>query len=161
MANKKSNQKQSKEPKEKSLIPAELKSVFDELDIPEEKSEKILEAVAIKYYSAPLPSPETLKGYAEVLPNGAERIMGWIESQTNHRIELENKILPLQAKESSRGQIFAFVLGLLCLAIIPWMALTGHDTVATVIGGTTVVGLVTAFITGKFKQEKNLSKKQS
>src|SRR5687768_13622143 len=40
-------------------------------------------------YSGPIPPPAILRGYEDIVPGSADRIMGWAESQTKHRHKLE------------------------------------------------------------------------
>ena len=105
------------------------------------------------------PPPDILKEYNLALSNGAERIMTMIENQSKHRINLESKVILQQSSESQRGQIFGFILAFLCLGVTTTLALTGHETVAGIVGGSTIIGLVTVFVKGQISQKKNLEKK--
>jgi fructose-specific phosphotransferase system IIC component len=49
------------------------------------------------------------------------------------------------------AQCFGLVIGCTSLYVAYSLAMAGHDLVAGVIGGTTVVGLVTAFVIGSKK----------
>ena len=49
-----------------------------------------------------------------------------------------------------RGQFLGFAIGILALATAIAALLLGHPDTASVIGGTTVVGLVSAFLIGRF-----------
>jgi len=64
------------------------------------------------HYSGPMPLPEHLKGYEDVLPGSAERILKMAENQSAHRISIENKVVDSQIKMQERGQIFGTVLGI-------------------------------------------------
>lgn len=112
------------------------------------------------HHSGPLPAPETLQQYNEIIPNGAERIMQMAESQSEHRKSLERKVIESQTRQSERGQIIAGILALILIAAGASAFLTGHDGVAGTIFGVTVVGLVTVFLLGKTEQQKNLASKQ-
>ena len=52
-------------------------------------------------YSGPIPPPEIFRGYEEVLPGSAERILKMTERQLEHRITTENKQLDHSIKLSS------------------------------------------------------------
>jgi len=43
-----------------------------------------------RFHIGPLPDPETLRAYDEIIPNGAERLMQLVERQSNHRQALES-----------------------------------------------------------------------
>jgi len=112
------------------------------------------------HHSGPLPSPDTLQQYNEVIPNGAERIMVMAEAQSEHRKSLEAKVIESQTRQSERGQIIAGILAFVLIGAGVAAFLTGHDGVAGTIFGVTVVGLVTVFVLGKSDQQKNLAIKQ-
>jgi uncharacterized membrane protein len=64
-------------------------------------------------FSGPIPPPETLQKYDQVLPGLAERIMKQAESQTAHRIDIEKKVIQSDVINSRLGLIFGFILGLI------------------------------------------------
>lgn len=63
------------------------------------------------HHSGPLPHPETLAQYEEIIPNGAERIMAMAEKQSAHRIELESMVVKSQVDQSARGTIYCWRIG--------------------------------------------------
>ena len=111
-------------------------------------------------YKGPVPHPDIVKGYNEVIPNGGERILAMSEKQSNHRIDLEKFAITEQLKQSRNGQLLGFIIAVICLIFSFILSLTGHETVAALIGGSTIVGLVTTFVLGKRTQEKNLGNKK-
>ena len=82
------------------------------------------------------------------------------ESQKNHRIDIENKIVISQFKENGRGQIFAFCLGVLGILASVVIAYLGYPTQAVVFGSGTIVALVTVFLLGKARQKNSENKKK-
>lgn len=78
------SEKNFKEPEE-SNIPTELNEILTDPTISEDKKNEIIQAVigiTIKKastFSGPIPPPEILQGYNDVLDNGAERIMSMAE----------------------------------------------------------------------------------
>ncbi len=102
----------------------------------------------ISAHSGPIPSPEALEHYAKVLPNLPERLTTMAEQQAKHRQHSE-----------SLGQHYAFILGLGCILGSVVAACTGHDTFASVLGGTTILGLTATFIGGQFLQLLKTGKK--
>jgi uncharacterized membrane protein len=132
----------------------ELESIFDGIDIPENQKEQIEQRIFQKIvfqsmYSGPLPQPDTLQGYNDAVVNGGERVFKQFENQINHRIECEKKLVDSKIKIESRGQIIALVIAIIALASSTVLGLYGHELVASIIGGSTIVGLVSVFITGK------------
>lgn len=139
----------------------ELKGIVSE----EKKRGKIISVVApiltasFKSHIGPLPSPETLKQYDELLPGTAERIISMAERQNIHRIDLENKVITRQLQDSRVGQFMGFLIAVLFAAVAYSLGMNGHDTLAGVLGGSTLVSLVAIFVVGKKKQGQDLQAK--
>lgn len=107
-----------------------------------------------KSHSGPLPDVETLEGYNQIIPNGAERLMKQVEEQGSHRRKIENRVINWNNAQSLIGQVFGlFIAGGVLFACYK-LAMSGHDTVASVLGGTTIVSLVGIFVYGKKKQKE-------
>jgi len=100
-------------------------------------------------FSGPLPPPAILEGYDRIVPGAAERILAMAEADANHQREIELAALQAADREVRRGQIFGFTIGVLALVSSVIALYMGSPTVAGIIGGTTVVGLVSAFIIGR------------
>ncbi len=146
-------------------VPPELKAILADPNISEEKKDKILKAVVSisvrkASFSGPIPPPEYLIGYNNAIPGGAERILAMAEKQSAHRMQLEDYAVRQDFKQSRLGQIFGFVLGILGLGVATALALDGHEAVASILGTTTIVALVSVFVLGKRAQEKDLEKKR-
>ena len=131
-------------------------------DVPNNKRHQIIKAVlSVKQtsHSGPIPDPDTLAKYNEIIPNGAERIMTMAENQASHRIAMEKKVIRGQLNQSNIGQFLAFFIGVIALSVAGYCILEGHDTGGTIIGAGGLTSLVTAFIKGKNAQRKNLEDK--
>jgi uncharacterized membrane protein len=101
-------------------------------------------------FEGPMPPPAILEGYERLVPGAAERILAMAESDTKHQHAIEFAALHAAEGEVKRGQIFAFVIGLAALLASMFALYMGSPAVAGIIGGTTVVGLVSVFIIGRF-----------
>ena len=110
--------------------------------------------ISVRSESFPGPHPDTLRAYEEIVPGSAAELFELTKSQTKHRQKLENDILPKQVNLASRGQIFAFILAILFLGGTIYLAINDHDVVAGVLGGSTIVSILSAFITGKVTAAK-------
>lgn len=104
-------------------------------------------------YSGPLPPAEDLKKYDMVVSGAAERILVMAEKNQAHQISIESTALDAKRKEVLLGQIFALTISLCAFGTAIAAMIMGHPTVAGVIGGTTVVSLAIAFITGRKPRE--------
>ena len=99
--------------------------------------------------SGPLPTPDTLLGYDEVLPGAAERIMRMAEKEQASAREVEEIAVRAVTADNRRGQIFGFLVALAAFGTAGWLGYLGHETAAAIVGGGTVVALVTVFVTGR------------
>ena len=133
----------------------QMEKILNDESIPETKREELKQIFASlsvqERFSGPLPPPEALGRYNNVLKNGAERIMQMAETQSKHRIALEKHAVKEKLKQSRNGQWFGFILGILGMGVAAALALSGHDTVAGIFGTTTIAGLVTVFVIGRKK----------
>ena len=111
-------------------------------------------------YSGPLPPPELLTKFNEVIPNGAERIMVMAEKQNNHRIAIETTVVNNQQRQSTVGQYFALLITITALALAGWLIYLGHDGAGGTIGVAAVTSVAVAFITGRNKQTADLKAKR-
>ncbi len=54
-------------------------------------------------YAGPLPHPDTLSKFEQILPGAADRILKQAEAQTQHRIEIEKMVVSSDIKKSFWG----------------------------------------------------------
>ena len=86
-------------------------------NIPASNSGKqILTQQSIAYSRGPLPPPEQLQKYGEIVEDGAERIFKQFEKQTAHRHEIEKLNFSASIKHEKLGLVFGFIICLLCLS---------------------------------------------
>lgn len=93
-------------------------------------------------WSGPLPPPQVLQSFNDVVPNGAERIIAAWERETEHRHSMDRKI----SFESMLGKVFAFIFVIFALSICAFTAYIGATWVAAVLGGGVIASVVWAFI---------------
>ncbi|MCK5130792.1 MAG: DUF2335 domain-containing protein [Candidatus Sabulitectum sp.] len=122
-----------------------------------EQRKKLVSIVATHHkvtthYRGPLPPPKDIEHYNNSIPDGANRIMTMVETESQHRIEMEKKIVSSQISQSGRGQHYGLILGILGILAGSAVALLGHDWVGVTIAGSTAVSLVYAFISGQRSQ---------
>lgn len=92
-------------------------------------------------FRGPLPPPEILEGYNDVIENGADRIITMAEKNQNHRHELENAVILGGLKNERRGQVIAGFLFLALLAAATYLISIDKD-------GTGVGILIAEFLAG-------------
>lgn len=84
-------------------------------------------AVQQKHWQGPLPAPEDLRAFNDIVPGGADRIIQRWEAESQHRHRFEERALG--------GALF--------------LGYQGHDWLAGTIATTTLGLVMTAFIAGK------------
>lgn len=98
-----------------------------------------------KSYSGPLPHPEDMARYNEIVPNAAERILAMAEKQQAHQIELENKMI----KSQVRGQLIGMTLALIVLCISVYCVSLGYLYLASMFGLPVLVWILAVFVLKK------------
>ncbi|UHD44897.1 DUF2335 domain-containing protein [Aureimonas altamirensis] len=99
-----------------------------------------------KYWAGPLPSPETLADFRELVPDAPERIFKQWEEEADHRRAYENRALDGLIKRDRRGQISAIVFAISALALSAWALYLGHPWISGIVGGGTIASVVGAFL---------------
>ena len=111
-------------------------------------------------FQGPYPPPDYLEQYNQIVPNFAERLVDENEKQAEHRRALERLVIHHQLAESSRGQWFGFILGVLGLGLGGFCVYNGHDAAGATLGGATLIGLVSVFVAGKAQMAESLKQKR-
>lgn len=106
-------------------------------------------------YSGPVPPPEILHGFEQIVPGAAERILAMAEENGKHQREMEKKALTVAFRTVLIGQIFGLVIGILAFITCIVALYLGSENTAMTIGGVTITGLVAVFVTGRFRKPKN------
>jgi len=102
-----------------------------------------------EFRSSPYPPPAELERYDALLPGFAARLLDETEKESAHRRALSLKLQRQDAREAFLGQLFGLIATLAAFGTVGWLAFLGHPAAAATVGGTTIVGLVSAFIAGR------------
>jgi uncharacterized membrane protein len=116
--------------------------------------------IQTEFFSGPLPPPNVLARYNEVVTNGAERIMGMAERQSAHRESLESQIVAGNLANSKRGTLYGFIIAMVTIICGSVLIYTGHNDaygLATILAP--LAGLVTVFFYSAEKQKKERTEK--
>jgi uncharacterized membrane protein len=120
---------------------------------------RTIQSISAKFHVGPLPSPDTLSEYNDVIPNAAERIFTEFEEQGKHRRKLESKVISANIIQSYIGQGLAFIIAISFLCAALWCFSKGYEFAGSAIGVVDLGALVAVFIKGKYYQKENLSSK--
>ncbi len=127
---------------------------------PKKKPQKTVTAIKSQLlkqnFQGPIPPPELLAGYDQIVPGAAERIISLAENETSHRHMMEQKALDAEiaglkseAGDTRIGQVFGLIIGLTTVIAGTYAATNGAPITGGVIGTSGVAGLVSAFIVGR------------
>ena len=111
-------------------------------------------------FSGPLPPPQLLQGYEDVLPGAAERILRMTEKQLDHNIKMEEaesrdqtELVKTSTQVAKRAQLFTFVLVVLFL-VLAFVAVLKGQELASVAAGIAAIGTIGYALLGGRKNEK-------
>lgn len=97
-------------------------------------------------WKAPLPPPEVLERFNDVVENGAERIVQAWEQETAHRREMERSELKRYYADMRLGKVLAFLFVLAALSVSAYAASIGAEWLGAILGAGTIGSVVWAFV---------------
>ena len=83
--------------------------------------------VSASHWVGPLPSPEALREFDRIVPNGAARIMAMAESEQSHRISMEQSGQNAAISETRRTQYLGATISLVAIVGAIGVALYTKD----------------------------------
>lgn len=107
----------------------------DVIGVSEPDAGGIVQVSTEMMHSGPLPHPSILRGYEDILPGSAERILQMAEKEQIHRFDLDFKFHKTDSRDSLLGIVCATVLGVLTLTSGVFIVKLAPSTSGIVIGG--------------------------
>lgn len=95
----------------------------------------VAEMHQMEMYSGPIPHPDILRKYDDVVPGAADRIINLVEREASHRHECDNLRIKTERRDSLLGIIFAAFLCIVSIVAGVLIALKVSGTAGTVVGG--------------------------
>lgn len=117
------------------------------LPAPHNSGNRITAASVSSQWTGPLPPPEALNRFNQVIPDGAERIFKMAEAEQAHRIALERDALQATVAEAKRGQRLGASISLLAVGgalVSVWLG--AHWAVRVALVGVPLMGLAKAIV---------------
>lgn len=112
-------------------------------------------------YEGQLPHPRHLEAFEQVLPGAAERIFALTERQQEMAHEVTRKdqefrleLLKTSERDNLSKRRTAFLALAICLLTTIGLAYLGALTAASIVGGSTVVAIVTSFLGKAFRERR-------
>ncbi|MEK7565052.1 MAG: DUF2335 domain-containing protein [Patescibacteria group bacterium] len=125
------------------------------------KENKVILTEISQSFSGPLPPPDILRQFDEVVPGAAERIIKMAEDQSTHRRELEKKVIDSDITRSKWGQILGFIIAISGLVVSAIVAVYGSALAGGIIGVGTLASLVGVFMYGSRTRSRERGEKDS
>ncbi len=119
-----------------------------------------MHAVEISSYSGPLPHPDILRSFEEVIPGAAQRIFTQFEEQAAHRRLMEAKVISSGAFSQRIGTISSSLIGFIGVGGGIWLAHEGKDLIGLATAFTTLASLAGIYLYRKPKQQQELEEKR-
>lgn len=114
----------------------------------------ITKVEASSLFQGPLPPPQILNNYDQIVPGSAERIISLWESQVRHRQELEKKAIGSDIKQSYYGAALGFIIAIFAIGAGTFLAYIGQPTEGLAAIITALVGLVGVYGWGSYQRRK-------
>jgi uncharacterized membrane protein len=105
-------------------------------------------------FQGPLPPPQILSQYDQIVPGSAERIISQWESQSRHRQELEKKVIDSDIKQSRYGATLGFIVAIFTIGAGAFLAYIGQPTEGFAAIITALASLVGAYGWGSYQRRK-------
>jgi len=126
--------------------------------IPPPNAEMRIQAM-MRSFSGPLPSPEALERYNQILPGAAERIITMAESQHHHRQGLEAHVIHSNVSAQKLGTVLGFIVAMTVVIGGMYLVHEGKSGEGLAAILTALASLVGVFLYSKHEQQKELAKK--
>ena len=140
--------------RERRLRMAELARQDAEVARPEVAGARVSVTRQSYSFSGPLPPPEVMGLYDQLIPGAAERLLVAFENQQSHRFGLENRVVDAGITRAWYGQWCGLAVALAGISAAALAVIYAQQWAAAIIGGGTLLGIVTVFVTGRSQQEK-------
>lgn len=107
-----------------------------------------------RQWSGPLPHPEDLRQYDDVVPGCAAQIIQAFTEQGSHRRDLEKAVVHGSERRANRGQILVFIL--LIVVVLGGLAIAEFQNAiagASIVGAALAGGIALYIIGGRSPDE--------
>lgn len=112
------------------------------------------------HYSHFLPPPDVLERFEKLRPGITEELLQLAKQQSSNRISLEQKVVNSNVRNSNKGLNFGFIIALVGILSSVAAMYLGFEIGGSVLGGSTILGLVYSFIYGSRKRIEELAEKR-
>ncbi|KPD31551.1 hypothetical protein AN926_06020 [Thermus scotoductus] len=112
------------------------------------------------FWRGPLPPPEVLEGYDQVVPGAARGIFDQFEKQSEHRRRLEERLLTHLERRDHKALNIVLVIALASVLGSIWLIFTGKSVEGLLTFGSTLTSLLVSYIQGSQQSAKERREKR-
>lgn len=105
--------------------------------------------VVAQSFTGPLPHPDILLKYKQIIPDAPERILKMAEKSNDHLIRVDIEKIATEKEQVKRGQRFSLTAVFFVICLCTFAIYHGAYTTASILGGLDLVGMILAFAYGK------------
>ena len=159
----------SKSRKTQSAHSQDVMSSRDEIDAPTVEPEvdqteirsivhQELSVARSYFFSGPLPHPDHMKEYENILPGSADRLITLLEEEAQHRRQQATSRTKSNTKLEERGQFFGFLIAMTALIGGGYIMASGQSVWGAAVAISAVAGLSGVFIWKSRERNREFNK---
>lgn len=103
---------------------------------------------------SPILPIEQIERLRDIVPHRVEWVFEQTQIESQSRRSETKRINTMIFAERMAGLVFALLVSIIGIGAAVYLALEGKEVTASIIGGGTLVGLVTAFVAGRKNEPK-------
>ena len=115
---------------------------------------------SVSAYSGPLPHPDILRGFEEIVPGSANRLFTQFEEQSAHRRTMESQVIGSGAFSQRIGTVSASLIGLAGVTGGLWLTHEGKGVQGLTSLFGTLAALVGTYLYKQKQQEREREEKR-
>lgn len=137
-------------------IPNEISSILELMPEgePRQRALLLMTRVVSRAYRGPVPDAEEMGRYKSIDPSFPERFVQMAEKEQTHRHQMDKGDQANDFNLKKSGQDKAFYALLALLSVIIALVFMKETTVAGILAGTTIIGVVSIFVAGRYLDYK-------
>ncbi|MDP3779081.1 MAG: DUF2335 domain-containing protein [bacterium] len=112
-------------------------------------------SIIATHFAGPLPHPDIMERYEQIVPGSADRIIKKFESQTEHRQKLESRFVLAEMIRSIGGLVGGFIIAMTALVGGIYTVLKGHTFLGGSLSFAGLALLVGVFLGNKFLKNRD------
>ena len=112
------------------------------------------------FRKSPFPPPAELERYESLYPGVTKQIFDSFVSQSNHRMELEKRVIEGDNKRANTAQHYSFVITLSILALAAYLFYKGNDGYAITSVFTALAPIIISFINSSITRKREREQKK-